>query len=287
VELEPVKIPYTELTHSAGTGALANRIIEISEDPSSYPWDVMVFDLQTIVRNCLQKDQSDDNIYNLAIKDIGHLLNMANIYWSKYPAISKPRMVFYLHETYLGENARSLSKNKEAVVRISRMLKRLNEGRPADYEPFGKITVATVFGESESATNFLLNAIAGVDVVSKAIRRGDLAKHLFITHNPINTHVMPKFSNAELLESFTGKILRYGALDNKVLKTEFLPFCPSAHLLLGDNVYVKPLIKGKVKQELIEAAKENLMKYKTNDQIIEFVKKQLPDLDVMFVNKNL
>ena len=114
-------------------------------------------------------------------------------------------------------------------------------------------------------------------IVSKLFPHRLLAKELaaiksnhhviMISNHKLDYHIHKYCSRFCLIDSFTGRIIEARDLSEKVFSNKELPFIPSLHALLGDNVDIKASITGKEKKNLIETATTNRWSTHTSEYV--------------------
>ena len=75
-----------------------------------------------------------------------------------------------------------------------------------------------------------------------------------ISHAPLDHHIGARIRNVKILESYTGKLKPISDSKFRLDKEGRVPFLSITHVVLGDKVLIKPMVKNKARRELLEEA---------------------------------
>ena len=88
-----------------------------------------------------------------------------------------------------------------------------------------------------------------------------------LTHIPLDLFVASRIRNVSLIESYTGKIKPSTEFKFKIDKDGRLPFQPSALVVFGDDILIKPMVMHKKRKDLLEEAERDKWVSRSEDDI--------------------
>lgn len=94
-----------------------------------------------------------------------------------------------------------------------------------------------------------------------------------ITHCPIDLHIRRYLKQLFLLERYTGHILQPAAFGKKLPASEDVPFNIYTHQLFGDQVHLASRIKGKLKSQLLQVAKDRTWRQRSELEILADIRR--------------
>ena len=224
-------------------------------------FDVIIINALTMIRNCYDKRKTEVQIKADISKDINTLLDYVKIYFSEQKlSVEKPSIIVYLPRYTLPDKfMRNVNTEKDML--ISRIAK----------DVFGKRCKQTIEEMDFGACKiFFIEAGIGqlpyktiYKVISSRCNTGVIKlmnrRYLLVSHCPLDFHLQNDLGNKLfLLESYTGTLKSVQEFGKKVFKEDHVPFNQYTHLLLGDNVHVKPQVHRKDKQKILQEASKKL-----------------------------
>ena len=75
-----------------------------------------------------------------------------------------------------------------------------------------------------------------------------------LTHVPLDLHMTHRLRGVKSLESYTGRLKDPEEFRFRLDKEGRVPFQAAVHLVLGDDVLIKPMVTPKIRKELLETA---------------------------------
>lgn len=85
---------------------------------------------------------------------------------------------------------------------------------------------------------------------------------IMLSHVKCDYHIGERYTDMQLVDSFTGNVHTPDRFNRKVYKTDVIPFCPAVHAVLGDDELIKPSYTGEAKREFLAQAERDHWAYK-------------------------
>jgi hypothetical protein len=246
-------------------------------------WDVILVNLDTLIRNNLGKGTRDDEVAKWTFEDIDNIIAAFHEYLEVLSVSSPyPHFVLYVPHYDALPNVHRRIPNKEQL----RILKIQQDIEKAHFPRTMKPDVATQFGNMTCVTmhagtnrtfphqdifSFVMNSIKEKMTLGKiksTLGLLDLRIGM-ISRQAVDLHLARYVKKFTLIESFTGEIKSLESFGKKVFKVDTVPFNSATHLLFGDNILVEPMAKRKTKALLLERAESHRWISRSEASIIE------------------
>ena len=269
-----------------GTNAIISAIKNMSKQNNPPPYDIFLINIDTLIRNVVTKEKSEEEIKSDTKRDLDGLLDAISIYMRSIEnLLDMPYIIVYLPEyetpqVKLHERVYKDDSTKATIKKIhDDFVKEDNlKVRKQVRSVYNNIDVyeMSVGDRSELPYKILTRFINGQSKFNPGGIRNVLKNMLMISHYPLDYYFLHNFPKTNLIESFTGKVLKKEQLGVKVFKDGFVPFNRVTHLLFGDSVQLMPMAKGRRgrnnnRKLLMDMAKKQNWNFRTPDEIAEFV----------------
>lgn len=233
-------IQHLEGEVSYGTLGIINSFVKMSQYPAR--WDVFLINVGTIVRNCLSKDLSNEEVRDMTTTDIATMIEYIGIYLRS----EKASVVVYTANQRLTVplgHRRPTSKTRSRIEGITTAIADDN-GFPNGKlvrMPFDKAENLDVYSYSRPMrpTHRYLTEILKYHLSSTRVALLSSDAIDFLTVNAVK--------GVDIVSSHTGQVLTATDLGKKVFKTDKIPFHTASLKLFGDSNNVKPIIRNKPK----------------------------------------
>ena len=229
------------------------------KDDRRQTFDVFLLNALTIARNCYDKKNSKVDVMRAMKKDVNQFVSYVQGYFQEQKdLIEKPYVIVYLPEYKFKDNyLRPPTEERQKVLDLANyFFKKVCTSPPTVKKIYGGTLYLVKLGSNTFPHKELYHLIShtGDTGVERVMQR----RYLLVSHIPMDFHLQNYLSNKlYILESYTGKIKNTSELGKKVFKEDSVPFNQYTHLLLGDNVLIKPLVYRKEKKQILDIAKKN------------------------------
>jgi hypothetical protein len=231
------------------------------KDDRRKAFDVIMLNALTVARNCYDKKLPDIEIVNNIKNDINTFMQYVQLYFMEQSElVEKPSVIVYLSDYNLPKVfLRESTKQRDLVRRYATTVFGKACQNPPVVRQLGESCTlyqlkAGIGGLPHQTLGRLIASKCDVGVIKQMQRR-----YLLVSHCPLDFHLQNFLKEKlYLLESYTGTMKSIQDFGMKVFKEEHVPFNQYTHLLLGDNVHIKPQIHRREKQLLLDTAKKNL-----------------------------
>lgn len=266
--------------YSVGATGVIDALGILRRDYRAPVWDVVLVNIQTLIRNNLSKENTNEEIVKGIFEDMDNIVYAVRDYLQSRPKPPiDPKILIYLptyaalHPVYQRpENATTARIKEIQDMLIVKYITNPDEPEVVRLEGIECITMkAGSLKEFPHQTIFKYldeSRKPGKSKFLSTLLGWDSLRIGMISHCAIDWHLAFKVRHFHLIESYTGKIKEISQFGEKVFKTGFVPFCRATHLLFGDSTHVKPLAQRKNKQILLDLAKNSRWYSKTESSII-------------------
>lgn len=263
-----------ERENSLGIQVILDALRDWSQSSSSnLIWDTTLINVSTLVRNCIDKEVSDNAVANLVLKDISSFAaSLKEYYISKSNKPDTPYIVCYIPDYSALPLAHS-RQSSAVTIRVNQVLNLLKKEMSKEMELetiYGIPVCVTSIGSKHKFPHQQLHEvmISCNKILGKNMIRINTRRYVMISHNPIDFHLHKAYPKRfYVLESYTGHMKEPDMFGVKVFKLPHIPFNQYTHLLFGDSVSVKPLAIRAVKKMFTDLAYKQRWSIKTPEQV--------------------
>lgn len=247
--------------YSIGTSAMVATILPLLASPK-VPYDTILINLETIMRNVYHKDLTVDKLVSATIREYVDFMSEIMGTIGNNSSIKKMYVAMYIGDHIATLPYRSRKKETPKRIIFKKAVERIQKKR----ELFFRRVVDNVdfHGFTLSTLRRVATQIAWQ--VSKLVGS---TKLLMISHIPLDFHVLQRHPNSAILESYTGRIIKYSPMNlgRKVFKLDNVPFTTYTHAILGDNVSVSLIKDHNMKKKILTLASEHNWKMASRETV--------------------
>ena len=254
-----------EYPYSMGTTPAVNQLINmINSEPNSC--NVIVFNIATIIRNCLEKNSTSQDLFDSALAEAKKIEQVLTDTLNA-SSIKDPVLIWYTapYEKILNPlflRPFTPSRKLINVVRVL-MLRQLREMSRGGSKQIGRVRIQYAP---------LIPKLNTVTQLNTRIRSFGTTNHVvMVSHYSIDLHLMDAIKRLKLVECFTGKIIEPIDFGTKVFKNQALPFNVVLHCIFGDKELMRPTATPAEKKRVIELAIKERWRHKTKEYVYESI----------------
>lgn len=232
---------------SFGTSMFLQFLRSQIDNPRPLLFSCIFINIETILRNTYSKEVNLKQHIEAAYADMRMLFSVVAEYVDAHRLrLPDPRVIVYSCPYEIpAAYARKLSPMNTAVHEAAVHFRQTMDVKAQDsYNNLYKVREYIAPGPFPSEQ--LYNFERSMHCKGKSV--------LLISHIPVDYHLLWRYPDVYLLESFTGKAVQRKDIAQKVFKVTGVPFVPSTHVVLGDKVYVDAMAKRKMKKEILKTA---------------------------------
>lgn len=270
-----------------GTNAVMQAIKDLTKNRNPNLYDTFLVNVDTLIRNVVTKEKSIEEIKADTKRDLNGLLDTITLYMKSVSNLLESPIIL----VYIPEYITPQVKLHERVFKsnsVKDIVKTVHEDFIKEDNLKVKKQIRTTYNDID-----VYELMAGdkselpYKVLTRFINsqarfsnpggiRNVLKNMLMISHYPLDYYFLHNFPRANIIESFTGKILKKEQLGLKVFKDGFIPFNRVTHLLFGDSIQLMPMAKGRRgknnnRKRLMDLAKRQNWNFRTPDEIASLV----------------
>jgi hypothetical protein len=267
------------LGSSIGLNKILLNLRDSARHFNRHEWDLILINLFTLARNVFEKTMKVNDL----LKAIERDANILTTYFTAYTQYhqSRPTIIAYYVPNYRSINKEILREPTGRKLQLIELFEKVKSNLPQKSMITGYPDPAVQEVLLTSPKSSLLPHLAIPKELRSVISKSVYIKNaLILSHCVIDLHVSSTFTHLELVESYTGDLIKHDELGEKLVEGLDLPFNAVTHRIFGDGIHIKPLVKGKQMAALKEAAINNKWYLRTQKEIISDVKKLCPEIDV-------
>ena len=242
-------------------------------------WDLFLINVYTLLRNAYSKGITQPEIEKIIDTDVDLFMTFIGAYMS-FKRQTPATVLFYVpdYRAIPGEFLRPTTGQRveldarylKLIQKIPRKLTELTEDHLVR-----KFIIAT------SGVRFPHKELPDhIRTIYSGTRSSGSIGTVLISHCAIDLHLQTSIPGMDLFESYTGVILPSTSFGKKLTKDVAIPFNTATHRVLGDDVHLTPLLKGRQKTELIELATKRHWSVRTEREIIQDITSSFPSISV-------
>lgn len=260
-ELSLEDLGSLEMKYSVGTSSIVSTLLPLLSAPN-FEYDSILINLETILRNVYSKDKTVKELVNDTIKEyadfIGEILDVIE----SNTSIKSLYMLVYIGDHIHNLPYRSRKKETQKRLVMQEAVSKLEKkGSLFIKRKIGKVNfeglVLTTMRRVARQLAWKVNAFLGAN------------KILMLSHMPLDFHIFQQHPQSAIIESYTGKILKYSPIvfGQKVFKLDNVPFTGYTHALLGDGITVSLIKDHKTKKKILELADKKAWKFASREGV--------------------
>lgn len=249
--------PESAVKYSLGTDNAVTAILQQLATRDNV-YDTILINVQTLIRNRLQKDLTINEIFTAVRNELHELVQDIVEQFQAVQYLKHPLIILYLADYERMIPLSLLRAETETKIQMNTVrAKIMAEMVKANHLDFmaGNVKIIQLPVSSKMLIHkVLLHALHQNESTSAC---------LMFSHCPIDFHTarfLPKF---RIVESYTGKLVAPLDLGEKVLKNKSVPFNAATHAVLGDSYFIKSLLSTKQKREIYALAEKEKWNFTT------------------------
>ena len=261
-----------EYPYSMGTTAAVNTLLSLIEtDPLNC--DVIVFNISTLIRNCMQKEEKILKLYDLVMDELKKVENVL-VDALNASMIKNPTLIWYAapYEKIIPVKFLRPIIPSRQIMNATRLLVMRS------IKSMGKDSM-TVNGRVNIFYKALAARIQTKYQLTSIIKSCKTSNHVIMVSNfAVDLHTADNFPHFKLVECFTGKIVEPKDFGEKVFKNKVLPLNEVLHVIFGDKELMRPTATIGEKRKIIELATKEQWRYRTRQFIYDSIAKKFKAL---------
>lgn len=248
---------------SLGLAPILTQLVTWAKQSRRPIWDIVLINIQTMVRNNQQKGVSIDQLIVKISQDIQLLQSYVVNYLQLEPRSAiDPQIIYYIPKYVIPEQyAKTINKSLQEQEEIVRLLKKKWAEHTTTQD--GIITRCAHCGNDRTLPHReLLTKLQTWD------RRYRYKRIALLSHIYLDFHLAQQVLQLQVIESFTAKVKAKTDLGPKIFKYTDFPLNSYLHILLGDGQYIKRSVDRKSIKLMQDKATRKKWPYQAEKSIL-------------------
>jgi len=260
-----------EYPYSMGTTAAVNTVLNLIQS-EPLRCDVVLINVATIARNCLNVDDKLTNNFANVVDEIEKVENILvdNLNTS---SLTSPVILWYIapYEKIVPANfLRPVTGARQKLALLRLALTRWIRDRHNKENIKGKVRIRYEVLSPHIQTKYQLAAFV------RSLRTAN--NLIMISNYSVDFHLAEVFPHFILVECYTGKQVTPKEFGEKVFKNPLIPFNMVSHVIFGDKELIKPAGTVGEKKRIVELASKERWNMHTQQFVYDSIRQHFRKL---------